>query len=212
MKGIKRILPVLLAVLLLTGCVRAEKAEEDAFGLYRQALRNETEISFVYYGGEQGTAKLENGFPWLDNVSFPRFALADVDKDGKKEVVVEISPNGGVYYGFLILRMLDSRVIGYELSYRGLTELKEDGTASHANTADDYGFGYLVLESDEDYGFAPIAYRIPDTEKNAGFYAHGEPISQDEYDRLQAEQDQKEPAQWYDLTEENIESLIVPTA
>ena len=195
----------LLTGCLLTGCAQAEKAEEDDLSPYRAALMNETEIPIVYYGGDQATARLEDSFPDLD-ASFPRFALADVDGDGTREIVLEITAGENAGYGFLVLDAREDGVWAYEFSYRGLMNLKADGTASWSDGAADNGFGRVAFTEDG-YTFADIARSVLE-EDDVHYYAGEEPIDEAEFNRLLDEQDQKPDAEWQPITEENMAALF----
>lgn len=204
-KCLRMLLPVLLTVCLLTGCAQAEKTEGDDLTPYRAALMNETEIPIVYYGGDQGTARLEDAFPDLD-ASFPRFALADVDGDGLREIVLEINVGDNAYYGFLVLGTREDGVQAYEFSVRGLADLKADGTASWSDGAADNGFGRVTFE-DDGYTFANIAHSAME-EDGVHYYAGETPIDEKEFNRLLDEQDEKPDAEWQPFTAENIAALF----
>lgn len=209
MKSMKKrlwmLLLVLLTACLLTGCVQAEKAEGDDLTPYRAALMNETEIPIVYYGGDQGTVRLEDAFPGLD-ASFPRFALADVDGDGMREIVLEISVGESADYGFLVLDAREDGVRAYELSYRGLMDLKADGTASWSDGAADNGFGRVVF-ADDGYTFADIAHSATEAD-GVHYYAGETPIDEAEFNRLLDEQDEKTDVEWRPFTAEAITALF----
>lgn len=204
-KRLWMLLLVLLTACLLTGCAQAEKAEEDDVAPYRAALMNETEIPIVYYGGDQDVTRLEDSFPGLD-ASFPRFALADVDGDGKREIVLEISAGENADYGYLVLDAREDGVRAYELSYRGLMDLKADGTASWSDGAADNGFGH-VLFADDGYTFADIAHSAMEAD-GVHYYAGETPIDEAEFNRLLDEHDQKPDAEWQPFTAEAITALF----
>lgn len=209
MKSMKKrlwmLLLVLLAACLLTGCAQAEKAEEDDLTPYRAALMNETEIPIVYYGGDQGTVRLEDAFPSLD-ASFPRFALADVDGDGQREIVLEINAGENADYGYLVLDAREDGVRSYELSYRGLMDLKADGTASWSDGAADNGFGRVAF-TDDGYTFADIAHSALEAD-GVHYYAGETPIDEAEFNRLLDEQDEKTDVEWQPFTAEAITALF----
>ena len=140
-------------------------------------------------------------------VTFTQFSVADVDADGKGEVIIKLSVGENEYYGYEVLDIREGIVYGYELVYRAMLNLKADGTFSFASSASDTGFGILEWINDG-YPIQPIAYSELADDGKIHYYHHGTTITAERYSRLRDAQDRKAPVTWYDFTDENINKLL----
>jgi hypothetical protein len=134
-----------------------------------------------------------------------RFALADLDRDGTLEAALEYWVEDEVY-GYLLLDAEGSKVYGYECSYRGLTELKQDGSAGWSNGAGNNGFGWRSLWAD-DLTAAAIA-RCDDSSGEIVYTVNGREATSEAYIAAIDRQFQKPGAVWYALTEDNLNMLF----
>lgn len=153
---------------------------------------------YIYHIGDQCFDRL--------NVTFPRFAIADVDQDTNDEIVLAMTVGDDEYYGYLVLKSADSTVWGYEISYRSMLSLKADGTFSFSSGAADNGFGYLNPEGDLIY-LVKLAESVSDDE-SVSYFLNGKKVSESLYRDAITMQDQKPDAIWYDLTDENMMSVM----
>lgn len=138
-------------------------------------------------------------------VSFPYYAIADVDQDGNNELILLQNVSGNEYYGYLVLKIADSVVYGHELVYRAMLSLKADGTFSFSSGAADNGFGYMRLSAN-----GSALHEIAASESNDGgidYDLEGQPVSQAVYEAAVGLQEQKPDAVWYALTPENLKIL-----
>lgn len=141
------------------------------------------------------------------SMTFTQFAVVDLDADSMVEIVVQLSVNGNVYYGYEVLDAREGKVYGYDLVYRALEDLKADGTFSYASGAFDTGFGTLKM-SDNEYNIESIAYSELADNGNVYYYSSGMPITDEMYRQLCNIQEKKAAVTWYEFTDENIEKLF----
>lgn len=140
------------------------------------------------------------------NVSFPRFAIADVDQDAKDEIILAMTVDADEYYGYLVLKSADSTVWGYEVFYRAMLSLKADGTFSFSSGALDTGFGYTSLEGDQIHHIS-LAESVS-SYGNIEYFLNGKKVSERLYRDADKGQDQKPDVIWYDLANENLSSVL----
>ncbi len=140
-------------------------------------------------------------------MTFTRFAMADLDADGRDEIVVQLSVGGNEYYGYEVLDEREGKIYGYELVYRALEDLKADGTFAFASGAADVGFGTLK-PGDETYTIEPIAYSEMAADGNVHYYSGGMPVTEEAFNQLYDAQNRKASVTWYDFTDENIKKCF----
>lgn len=129
-------------------------------------------------------------------VAFPVYTCLDVDRDGDEELVLWQTVGMDEHFGFLVLDAADSTVYGYEVGYRGMNELKADGTFSFSSSAFESGFGYARL--DGRFGIIAVAESCYD-EDEIRYYRNGEAIPEEVFHALLEEQSNKPSASWYPL-------------
>lgn len=138
-------------------------------------------------------------------VTAESFAVADLDGDGADEVIVLININN-IDGSYEVLHELNGEIYGYTLVYRAFLAPRADGTFEYSSGAADTGVGRLAFFEGM-YVIAPLAY----SESSGAvvqFYANGKPTSQEEFTAILAQQEQKPYLEWYDLTAENIDSVL----
>ena len=104
--------------------------------IMEKALLGEYPICYSYVGS---TIHLETTY--LTNITkndsvegeLPQFAIIDLDKDSIPEVVFQLPD----FSRYIILRYNNGDVLGYEIPYRGLQNLKSDGTFRTSNGSSD---------------------------------------------------------------------------
>ncbi len=139
-------------------------------------------------------------------VTFPRFAIADVDHDTNDEIILAQTVGKDEYYGYLILKSADSAVWGYEVFYRAMLSLKADGTFSFSSGAADNGFGYLNPKGHQ-FDLGEIA-ASESSDENIAYRLNGEAVSHAVYQAADDGQAQKPDAIWYALTQENLDAVL----
>lgn len=119
-------------------------------------------------------------------MSMPSFAVVDMDGDGLGEVVYQRSD----YLGFIVLRYVDDKVIGYSINYRAMQDLKEDGTF--------LGTGGALISYIEKLRFLG-EYLDNDCLANQydqSYWIRGEPVVKEDYMKVADEFSLKPDARW----------------
>lgn len=174
---------------------------------YRLVLNNDAPFLHVPARSTLYLGQLNGSFDDLP-VTFTQFAVADVDADGRGEVMVKLTVSGNEY-GYEVLDVRDGTVYGYELVYRAMLDLKADGTFSFASSASDAGFGILQW-TDDGYRIQPTAYSELASDGTVYFYHDEAVISNEAFYLLQNAQDSKTAVTWYDFTDAYIEKVLGP--
>lgn len=139
------------------------------------------------------------------NVTFPHFAIADVDQDANDELILTLSVDEDPYYGYLVLKSADGTVWGNEIFYRAMLSLRADGTFSFSSGAADNGFGYLRSAVDQRQ-IAALAESVS-SDETITYWLNGQQVSEALYREADKAQEQKPEVIWYDLTAENLSVL-----
>lgn len=138
-----------------------------------------------------------------------RFAVLDLDGDAAPEVVLELTVNGNPEF-YEVLHDQDGTVYGYLIVYRGMENLKADGTFLYSNGAADNGYGKLIFQSD---GIETDTLGYTESNQNNGdttisYFVGQQPVTEDAYQAFAAEQNGKEDATWYEFSQGNIEAEL----
>ena len=191
----KRLLILLMALLLaaLPGLAEETDRQTEANAAYASVLLN----------GEAWTPSGDVREDWNP----VRFTVLDLDGDGVSEVILEVTEPEA----FIILTGIKS-VIATEWPYRGLLNLKDDGTFTFSSGAMDNGVAMLVYQGDfgAQWGYLPLAESVSDADGAVTYWLDGGAEQTDEagYLAFLAQQDAKLDALWYDYTEENVRMLL----
>ncbi len=203
----KRIISVILCIaciLTAFSCVVAEKDDAVQRQLYRRVLKNEATFFSVAEGADRHLSQLnDGGLP----LACQQFALADVDDDGAEEVIVSLSLQENEDYGYLILDARNGVVYGYDVVYRGLLDLKADGSFSFSSGFADNGWGYFEF-GDTARQIQKIASSELQAYGSICYDHNGEPITKNTFDRLNDRQAEKKAAEWHAFTKKNIEHVL----
>ena len=138
-------------------------------------------------------------------LSFPRFALVDMDADGAREVLIEEAFDGIGVYGYVILHAEGGVIYGYELVYRACLDPKADGTFSYSSGAADYGFGKLTFSG---VSYAIIAQTYSEGGANIAYVVDFAPATESAFTAAINAQAAKPDAVWYELTDANIAAVF----
>lgn len=186
----------------ITGSVAAP--DQPASRQLRQVLQDEQPFLCTNSGQPMKVSGFRLDVP--DATCLPgRFAVADLDRDGEMEVALEYRMDG-YPFSYLLLDVEGGCVYGCEYSYRGLTELKQDGTAGWSNGAGNNGFGWRKLRED-DLTAGSIAW-CDDSSGEIVFFVNGAEAAGDVFTAAVMQQDRKPGAVWYALTEDNLQILF----
>lgn len=139
-----------------------------------------------------------------------RFTVLDMDGDSVPEVVVELTVDNNPEF-YEVLHYMDGAVYGYNIVYRGLEELKTDGTFYYSNGATDYGYGKLKFQSDA-YENDILGY-TESSQNNDGvttisYFIDNEPVNEEVFHAFTEEQNGKEDVVWHEFSQANIEAEL----
>ncbi|MCM1049657.1 MAG: M56 family metallopeptidase [Clostridiales bacterium] len=144
-------------------------------------------------------------------VNATKFANIDIDGDGENEIVLWLQINGISDYGFEILHYQNGEIYGYTLQYRAFMNLKTDGTFLFSSGAADFGIGKMTF-SESGYSIGTQAYSQSGYDSNnelsIQYFVNDESCSEDEFNNAINGQEQKADVEWYDLTENNINTIL----
>jgi len=177
---------------------------------YKAVLSNNA----TFFSVENGKDLLLNDFltnQELYGAAFTasRFAMLDLDGDGVIEVILELTVNDSPEF-YEILHFTDGKVYGYNIVYRGLEQLKADGTFYYSNGAADGGYGKLKFQPDA-YDTDILAHMESSQngdELTIAYFVDSESVSEEAFQSFRAAQDGKSDAIWYEFTKEQIEAEL----
>lgn len=140
-----------------------------------------------------------------------KLAIVDLEDDGTPEVILWLVVNDNDYYGFEVLRYQDGVVYGYTLSYRTFMDLKADGTFSFSSGASDYGFGRVKF-TEKAYSVDKISYCESNYDssnnQSISYFVDHKSATEEKFMSAINKQSEKIGAEWYDFTDDNINTLF----
>ena len=138
-----------------------------------------------------------------------RFAVLDLDGDKTPEVVLELSVGNNDPMCFEVLHYVNGAVYGCNIVYRGLEELKADGTFMYSNGASDYGCGKLRFKSNACE--TDILGYCKSSESNNGitisYFINNKSVTEKSFNSFIQEEHEKKGATFYEFSQKNIESM-----
>ena len=139
------------------------------------------------------------------------FAAVDLDRDGEEEVVLFAVGAAGDMGGKLILHQIGDKVYGYISDNRTLEELKTDGTFLFSDPTGvvEGGIGVITSFSELGYIMDKISYGTGTNEGWNTFIVDHQPATEEDYFNAVAIQNEKPYVEWYDFTNENINSVLL---
>ncbi len=152
---------------------------------------------------------LANGEIYDTTFTVLGFAVLDLDGDSIPEVVLELSVANEPQF-FEVLHAANGTVYGYLIPYRGLEELKTDGTVLFSSGAADSGWGKLSFKADG-YGTDMLGYSQSsqgDTDMTIQYFINDKPVLKETYDSFDKEQTKKKNVSWSKFTPENIKKKL----
>lgn len=137
------------------------------------------------------------------------FTVLDMDGDKVPEVVLELSVGDEPEF-YEVLHYMNGVVYGYLIVYRGLEELKADGTFRFSSGAADNGWGKLRFESNafktDILGYSKSSQG--DTNLTISYFINNKPVTKESFDSFTNEQSGKKDAVWYEFSQKNIETEL----
>lgn len=196
----KRMLALLAAMMLLAIPSLAEEtdAQAQANADYALALLDGGRM-LLMADDWHGVRDVEPGTQYEMEGTPVRFTVLDMDTYGIQEVVIEMAEPES----FVVLTWYEGRVYAAEIPYRGLLNLKDDGTHTYSSGAMDNGVRMLLLESDR-----VTMGVLAETHSEDAYYVGGEQVDEAAYEAFLAEQDAKLPAIWYDYSPDMLQRVL----
>lgn len=185
-------------------------SDSSVLEAYKAVLQNKTE----FYSTDNKKKLYLNDFlsnKELYNIAFKitHFTVLDMDGDKVPEVVLELSVNDEPEF-YEVLHDIDGTVYGYIIVYRGLEELKADGTFLFSGGAADNGWGKLKFESNayetEKLGYSQSSQG--DTGLTISYFIQDQPVTKEAFDSFMNEQSAKKDTVWYEFSQDNIETEL----
>lgn len=185
-------------------------SNETVLEAYKAVLLNQAE--FISADNEKSLYLndfLTNHEIYMTDFEVTNFAVLDMDGDQVPEVILELSVGGEPQF-FEVLHEMNGKVYGYLIVYRGLTELKADGTFLFSSGAADYGVGKLTFVSTA-YATVKLGYSESsqgETEMTISYFINNETVTKEAFDSFVNEQVGKEDAVWYEFSQDTIEAQL----
>jgi hypothetical protein len=179
-----------------------------ALELYKTVLQNKVDFFSVDDKNKIYLKDiLKKQYP-SNNFKVTRFSVLDMDGDKIPEVVLELSDGNNNPVFFEILHYMKGEVYGYNIVYRGLEELKTDGTAWGSSGASDNECRKLRFDSNA-YQTDILGYS-KSSQNNDGttisYFIDNKPVTKEAFDLFSKEQNAKEDAVWHEFSQKNIET------
>ncbi|WP_312093613.1 hypothetical protein [Aminipila sp.] len=137
------------------------------------------------------------------------FTVLDMDGDEVPEVVLELAVDDNPAF-YEVLHYMDDTVYGYNIVYRGLEDLKTDGTFQYSNGAADNGYGKLKFQLNA-YETDILGY-MKSSQNNdnitISYFVNNKSVTEESYNYFIKEQDQKKDVVWYEFSQKNVETEL----
>ncbi len=145
--------------------------------------------------------------PYSSYAAVTEFAVLDLDGDGSREVVLQVTDAANDMGGYVVLRQEGNEIRGYPSHWRTFWQLKTDGTFTYSSlTGTEEGVATVRFAEDTLVMDQQIRWATEDWEAVTYEVDH-QPVTEAEYDAAAAAQAQKPDAVWYELNEANIQQL-----
>lgn len=109
----------------------------------------------------------------------------------------------------MILHQIGDEVYGYITDNRTLVDLKMDGTYGYSDPTGSAEVGIAAVADFSEAGCTTdkITYATGTYEGWDAFVADHQPVTEEEYQDAVSRQDQKQNAEWYEFSNENINNM-----
>lgn len=175
--------------------------------LFRAVLANEADFIFV---PDQQTMILQD----MEHRNlFTCFTVLDMEGDGVPELIIQ---EEGPYF-FKILRYDNGLFFCYDMPYRGMMDLKADGTYCFSSGHQDHGIGKASFtEQGMETNKLIWCQSVPTVNDvfptKCEWFANGEPATKEDLTKAYDSRAYMEDVRWYDYNDETIEQLFAPAA
>lgn len=175
---------------------------EDAF---MKVLLNE--IPFLYTDQNRSivfsdTVLLSEVTNDAQNAEVPsQFAVVDMDGDGSPEIVFQKSN----YKGYIVFRYSKGTIYGYDVNFRGLRSLKNDGSYFGSGSATDTSFGKMRFLKNY-YDTDVFAFSVGQSPTN--YYIRDNAVEKDAFDELWTAHEDLPDVEWHEFTSDTIKEWL----
>lgn len=207
---------IVIIIMSLLGCtnISAESnqmlSNNSILEAYKAVLQNKAE----FFSTDNNKKLYLNDFLTNEEIygtifKVTHFSVLDMDGDKVPEVVLELSVGDKPEF-YEVLHYMNDTVYGYLIVYRGLEELKMDGTFRYSNSAVDNGFGKLKFESNA-FKTDILGYSKSSQDNNnlsISYFVNNKPVTKESFDSFINEQSEKKDVVWHEFSQKNIETEL----
>ena len=218
----KIILMLVMMVLLVFICVGCGAGHSAESGETSGSDRNEIfkavlfgNAPFIYCSDGSAETMAITDVPALFDADDPlmkifELIVVDLNGDGEDEVILFVAGAAGDMGGKVILHQIGDEVYGYITDNRTLVDLKTDGTYGYSDPTGmvEAGIAAVVDFSETGYTTDKITYATGTYDGWDAFAADHQPVTEEEYLDAVSRQDQKQNAEWYEFSNENINNMF----
>lgn len=133
------------------------------------------------------------------------FTILDMDGDNIPEVVLELT--NGADGSVEVFHYYDGTVYGYAFVYRGLKNLKADGTFNFSSGASLSGYATLIFNGNQSTYNILGQSKYEDDGKTLEYLIDNQKVTEDQFLNFSAIQNQKQDATWMDFIPEHVDSI-----
>ncbi|OYP48294.1 hypothetical protein CG709_03115 [Lachnotalea glycerini] len=189
----------------------SEDEDPSPANAYKAVLQNEVSFLSTEDNHEFSLKEfLEKNSEYEGSYKVTNFTVIDMDKDQIPEVVLELSL-GDSPEQYEILHYINGMVYGYNFVYRGFEMPKEDGTYSYADSAADAGINKILNFNSDTVETETLGYSQADLSGDdavVSYFINNASVTEDDYNAFCDQQNEKKDVQWYELSDENIETIV----
>lgn len=180
----------------------SELLPEEAF---MKVLLNE--IPFLYTDQNRSIvfsdtvllSEVTNDAPNADAPS--QAAVVDMDGDGSPEIVFQKSN----YKGYIVFRYIKGTVYGYDVHFRGLLSLKNDGSYRASSSATDTSFGKMRFLKNY-YDTDVFAFSVGQSPTN--YYIGDDAVEKDAFDELWTAHENLPDVEWHEFASDTLKEWL----
>ena len=135
------------------------------------------------------------------------FAIKDMDGDGISEMILKWQHDNGFY----LLRYWNGKVICNEFPYRGLRNIREDGSSSGSNSSAESFIHKLFFIGDSSLKSTIAETDLTRYPYDSRYYVYNVQVSEEEWQKVSDMHYALPEIEWYEFNEEEIRKRISET-
>lgn len=177
---------------------------------YQDVLLGNTPFLYVDGSGQEVPTFLPDiplAFsPYSSYATVTEFAVLDLDGDGSREVVLQVTDVANDMGGYVVLRQEGNKIRGYPSHWRTFWQLKTDGTFTYSSLTGTEE-GVASARFSEEGLMLETHIRCTLDPGDTAYEIDHQPASEAQYEAALEAQAQKPDAAWHELNEANINLL-----